>query len=310
MRRRRFVLLTLTTLLVFVCGSLLSQRHSTDTNGVFGAAVADSRTIDVMHSSGIETNQQQHQRRKPGPTIEAYVRPEFARQIRTLRPVILEAAQRHNREELSGMSNDEFAMVIALLMYNEHFGSLEEQVKPLRALTPIYQDLQVQANSTGVANLSVWPSNLRPSVALEILKDRVPIPGPTKFLTVPLEIHDSAIDLSRPIAQNNLYAAISQEIADPELAVEYLAANLERGVYRAHYEGVPVTWRALAAWHNQGIVAARDIRKNPVAASYVHRASSYLPAARRLIEAPTECRYHRCTLELGLAFELGWPEGR
>jgi hypothetical protein len=304
------VLLTLTTLLVFACGTLLPQWHGNATSALFGSVSAGSRSIEDTHSSAPAANQQQHQRRKPGPTIEAYVRPDFARLIRKLRPVIFEAAQRHNREELSGMSDDEFAMVMALLMYNEHFGQLEEQVKPLRALTPIYEDLQVQANSTGVANLSVWPSNLRPSVALEILKDRVPIPGPTKALTVPLEIYGSRIDLSKVIAQNDLYAAISEEIADPELAVEYLAANLERGVYRAHYEGVPVTWRALAAWHNQGIVAARDIRKNPVAASYVHRTSSYLPAARRFIETPTECRYHRCTLELGPAFEVGWLEGR
>ncbi len=92
------------------------------------------------------------------------------------------------------------------------------------------------------------------------------------------------------------------------MAVEYLAANLERGVYRANIEDVPVTWRALAAWHNQGIVNAHDIRNNPTASDYVRRTASYLPAARMLIATPTECHYLRCGI--GDAEEFGEDPSR
>jgi hypothetical protein len=68
--------------------------------------------------------------------------------------------------------------------------------------------------------------------------------------------------------------------------VEYLAANLERGLYRAQHEGVAVTWRTLAAWHNQGIVSPADIRANPTARDYIRRTEAYLATAQRLIASP------------------------
>lgn len=244
--------------------------------------------------------QQPAERRRPGPTIEPYIRPEFARQMRALRPLILDAAQRHNRRALSHMTDRDFAVVIAVLLYNENFGSLEEQVSPLRSLTPLYQDLQVRANEVGGANLSVWPSNLRPSVALEILRQQVPLPRAGGALTVPVRVAGSALRLSDYPSQAALYAAITQEIIRPEMAVEYLAANLERGLYRAELEGVPPTWRALAAWHNQGVVSAADLRANPTALDYVRRCSAYLPAARALIDTPP-CPPSRCRQGTGWA---------
>lgn len=233
--------------------------------------------------------------RAPAPAIEPYVRPEFARQMRALRPIILEAARRHNHPKLSQMSDRDFAVVIALLLYNENFGSLEEQVVPLRALTPFYQDLQLRANEVSGGNLSLWPANLRPSVALEILRHQVPVPNPTRVITEPVEVAGSRIDIDAYPSRSALYAAISLEIADPHLAVEYLAANVERGLYRAHFEGVPPTWRALAAWHNQGIVSPKDIRANPTARDYVRRTSAYLATARALIDTPP-CQYLRCKI--------------
>ncbi len=213
--------------------------------------------------------------------------------MRLLRPAILEAAERHNRPELSGMSDRQFAIVIAALLYNENFGSLEEQVRPLRALTPFYQDLQMRANEIGGGNLSVWPSNLRPSVALEILRHQVPVPGPTAVITRPVTVVGSQIDIDAYASQSDLYAALTEELINPRLAVEYLAANLERGLYRAQFEGVPVTWRTLAAWHNQGIVTPEDIQANPTARDYIRRTSAYLALARALIDMP-RCQYQRC----------------
>jgi hypothetical protein len=224
----------------------------------------------------------------PGPTIEPYVRPEVAAQMEVLRPVLLAAAARHNRPALSAMSDREFAEVLALLMYNEHNGWLEDEVEVLRVVTPVYEQAQVQVNQRlPGSNLSIWPTNLRPSVALEILRGEVPLPEATEVLTVPLEVHGSQIEPQHYASRGALLAAIAHEIEHDRLAVEYLAANLERGLYRAAYEQVPVSWRTLAAWHNQGIVQPAQVRANTNARTYVRRASAYLPLARSLLAAET-----------------------
>lgn len=228
--------------------------------------------------------------RPPRPTIEAFVRPDLARRMERLRPAILAAAQRHNRPELSGMTDREFAAAIAVVIYNENFGWLEEDIAPLRAFTPLYQDLQRRANeSLPGSNFSVWPTNLRPSVALEILEQQLPLAGSTT-ITIPVRVEGSRIDPAAYGDREALFAAITAEISQDDLAVAYLAANLERGLYRAASEGAPVSWRTLAGWHNQGLVDPRAIRANPTARDYVRRASAYLPLARALV-APRAPRW-------------------
>lgn len=224
--------------------------------------------------------------RAPAPAIEPYVRPDFAAEMRELREPILEAARRHNRPKLTGISDHDFAVLIALIMYNEHFGWFEERVTPVQALTPFYESLQRQTNEVGLSNLSLWPANIRPSVAAEILRGELPMPYADSMMRVPVEVFGSRIRPDAYSSDSQLYAAITAEISDPRLAVEYLAANLERGIYRARYEGVPVTWRALAAWHNQGIVAPEQIRANSTASDYVRRASAYFGTARALLDTP------------------------
>ncbi len=224
--------------------------------------------------------------RVPGPTIEPFVRPDLAVRMERLRPLILAAARRHNRPAYSGMSDHEFAAVIAVILYNENFGWLEDEVAPLRAVTPLYQDLQRHANTyLPGSNFSVWPANLRPSVALEILRHQLPL-DTTEVITVPVEVAGSKIDLTSFQSTPELFAAISAEISRDDMAVAYLAANLERGLYRAKIEEVPVSWRTLAAWHNQGLVDPRQIRTNPTARDYLRRASAYLPLARTLVHPP------------------------
>jgi hypothetical protein len=220
----------------------------------------------------------------PQLAIEPYVRPELAKRMQRLHPVILAAAADHNDPDLSGMSDQEFAEVMALVLYNEHNGWVEDAIEPLRFFTPFYQDLQVQVNQSGIgSNFSVWPTNLRPSVALEILRQEVPVPGSRRKITVPVTVEGSRITPDQYASDQHLLAAITTEISQDELAMEYLAANLARGVYRARFEGFAVSWRTLAAWHNQGIVNPEQIRDNPVASDYVRRASAYLPLARRFV---------------------------
>ncbi len=218
--------------------------------------------------------------------VEPYVPPALAERMDELHPVIMAAAERHNREALSQMSDAEFAEVLALLIYNEHNGWLEDEFEALRTFTPLYQHLQQQVNQRGMgSNFSVWPANLRPSVALEILQQQVPVPAPGGVITVPLTVEGSAIVPAEYDSSPALFAAITAEICEDELAVEYLAANLERGLYRAQYEDVTVTWQVLAAWHNQGIVHPDEVRANPYARTYIRRAAAYLPLAHRFVHS-------------------------
>jgi hypothetical protein len=119
-------------------------------------------------------------------------------------------------------------------------------------------------------------------VAVEILRQQLPISS-TATITVPVHVAGSHVQLAAYSSQEDLYAAVTAEISQDDLAVEYLAANLERGLYRAAHDGTPVSWRTLAAWHNQGIVDPQQIRTNLTASDYVRRASAYLPLARALV---------------------------
>jgi hypothetical protein len=282
--RRRLELLLLAALLAWGL-FFLPQHWRANAAASYATRIADRAERAAPHTLAV-TSQREADRRAPGPSIDPYVRPEFAAEMRALQPAILAAAQRHNRPELSHMSDYDFAVVIAQIMYNEHFGWFEEQVTPVQAITPLYEDLQRETNAAGLSDLSVWPANIRPSVAIEILRHQLPLPHSTSVLTVPVGVAGSRIDPQRYQSQAALYAAISKEISQPALAVEYLAANIERGLYRAQVEGVPVTWRTLAAWHNQGIVSPRDIRNNATASDYLRRCSAYLGKARALIDLP------------------------
>ncbi|WP_298819574.1 hypothetical protein [Chloroflexus sp.] len=225
---------------------------------------------------------------RPGPTIEPFVRPDFAARMRRLRDAMLAAAARHNHPQLSGLSDREFAVVMATILYNENFGWAEELAPSLRMVTPLYQVAQQYANLSGIGmNFSVWPANLRPSVAAEILSGEVPL-ADGRVLHVRLRVEGSQIDPSRYHSQPELFAAITAEISHDELAINYLAANLERGILRAAIENQPISWRTLAAWHNQGIVDPVAIRDNPTARDYVRRAAAYLPLARALFTSNSQ----------------------
>jgi len=278
-------LLILTLLLLVLYGSVrtvnYSRLHPTGvTTYLPQPALSQSSHTDIPARSGCRS----HPFAAPELLIEPYVRPDLAARMEALRPTILAAAARHNRPDLSGMSDTQFAEVIALLMYNEHNGWLEDEVEVLRVLTPFYEHAQVSVNSSGLgSNFSVWPSNLRPSVAQEILQQQVPVPAPTHVITIPLQVAGSSIVPENYTSQEELFAAITREISRDDLAIEYLAANLERGMYRARFENIPVSWRTLAAWHNQGIVQPQQVRANATATAYIQRTSAYLPVAYQLI---------------------------
>lgn len=266
---------------------LPSQGHALVTTP--DAAAADRPAAPTAATSRYHGSRP-NRARTPGSSIDPYVRPDMAQRMQQLRPIILVAARRHNRPALSGMGDQEFAAIIATILYNENFGWVEDNIALLRAFTPLYQDLQRQANESPLgSNFSVWPANLRPSVALEILRHELPISG-TQAISVPVQVAGSQINCDAYTSQEELYAAITAEISQDNMAIEYLAANLERGLYRSADEGTPVSWRTLAAWHNQGIVSPQAIQASPTARDYVRRAAAYLPTARNLVRKPAPDR--------------------
>ena len=181
------------------------------------------------------------------------------------------------------MSDREFAAVIALILYNEHVRRAEELVPLLQLATPGYQDLQRIVNQSGVGtNFSIWPANLRPAVAAEIRRGEIPLADGSQ-LSFPQTIAGSRLELSAVRDESALYRQLSIEIADPQLAVEYLAANLARGARRARHEGFAVDWRVLAAWHNRGLVDPAVFLRDPAAAHYLQRAAAYRELAERLV---------------------------
>jgi hypothetical protein len=283
MKNSKRAALTVFLLIALVIGIILQQRH---------ALAMPLSANTVPYPSDQERSGSAAKPKSVRPTVVAHVRPDLMQRMRHLRPEILSAAARHNRPELSGMSTTEFAVVIATIIYNENFGWLEDDIAPLRPFTPLYQDLQRRANTQiGGSNFSVWPANLRPSVALEILRQELPL-ADQRTVFVPVQVAGSTIEPERFGSQDALYAAITAEISRDDLAIAYLAANLERGLYRAALEDVPINWRTLAAWHNQGIVDPRQYRANATSRDYVRRAAAYLSVARDLIERQWVMREH------------------
>lgn len=225
-----------------------------------------------------------------------YLDQAFELEMQRLRPALLTSAARHNRPELTGMSDEEFAVVMAAQIYFECNAVLADRSTVGRLVTPIYQDAQVVANSLGMGNFSVWPTNLRPSVALSLLRGEMPyidINDEPAYELRPIVITGSKLQpaMARWSDWEPSLSAVAAEIADPELAIEYLAANFEIASYRAAFDWTPVSWITFAAWHNQGLVGPDLIAFNPQLQRVLPAIEGYLPVAQRLIYLPPDAPY-------------------
>jgi hypothetical protein len=224
---------------------------------------------------------------------DPYVDPAFELTMLRLRPAIVASAARHNRRAVTGISDDQFAVVLAAQLYFEYNSTLATRNGLGRAITPIYQEAQEVANVVGMGNFSVWPANLRPSVAASLLRGEMPYITASNVHTarlIPLTIHGSRLQAlmrqRHPGEWEPSESVITEEIARPELAVEYLAANFEVASYRAQFDWAPVSWMTFAAWHNQGVVSPASIAANGQLAQVLPTIETYLPAAMRLVYVP------------------------
>ncbi len=227
-----------------------------------------------------------HSMPAPQLAIVPYVRPTLAMQMLSWQPTIQAAAAHYYDPRVCELDQASFARLIAVIIYNEQNGWFEDMVEPVRPFRPAYEHAQVMLNRhVAGSNYSVWPTNLRPSVALEVVRGEVPIPHAPGIMTTTLRVARSQIHPAHFSNMDHLYAALNEEISDAPIAIEYLAANLVRGCYRARYEGVPQSWRTLAAWHNQGIVQPTQISQSGWAQDYLRRAGAYIPTAHALLQA-------------------------
>src|SRR5439155_13960192 len=97
--------------------------------------------------------------------------------MQQFRPTILQSAARHNHRTLSGMDDRQLAVVLAAMLYLENNSALNDRPALGRAVTPLYEHLQTVVNSLGLGtNFSIRPSNLRPTIAIDLLNGRVPLP--------------------------------------------------------------------------------------------------------------------------------------
>ena len=205
-----------------------------------------------------------------------YVRPSIAHKVFLQRQNILQLAHRHNHPQITHYDDSEFAAIMITILYTEQLGWLEDVFPGIRPITPFYQDAQVVSNQWFGTNFSVWPANLRPSVVDEILDADVPGVG---HVDLPLNIPSP---FNTPRYANFL-------ASDSDYAFELLAANLERGIIRAHAESVPVTWQTLLAWHNAGLVNPTQIAANHSLQHYLYRATFYREPAIALYRDDTFC---------------------
>src|SRR5262245_20858980 len=118
------ILLLNVTALVFTQWSLFAaeQRPAEDVASLVGGGVLD---YDLME-------------RWAHPTIVPYISPPFEQEMLQLKPTILAAAARHNVAELSKLDDQEFAVILAQILYSERVGWLDARFAIFRPLQPAF----------------------------------------------------------------------------------------------------------------------------------------------------------------------------
>ena len=228
---------------------------------------------------------------------DPYVDRAFEVQMMRLRPTILASAQRHNRRAVTGLRDEEFAVLLAAQLYFEYNSTLATRDGLARVVTPLYQEAQDVANTVGIGDFSVWPANLRPSVAASLLRGEMPYinaDNEPAVQTIPLQIagsrlqalmHERAASDWQPSASD-----VAAEISQPALAIEYLAANFEVASYRAEFDWTPISWMTFGAWHNQGVVSPMHLAANGQLGHVLPTIETYIPAAMRLVYVPLQAQ--------------------
>ena len=192
------------------------------------------------------------------------------------REVLLSSAERHGVP----------AHVLAAVVYNEMLGQerrfLSQVIPGDDAVARAVRESllgwhfltlkQAQWSVKGVlalfgANTTVGPTGIRVSVGREIQAE-------SGVVSVRYRAHGL---MERP--------SLVLDLASPASAIEYLAANLERGVRRAGSEQAG-DWTVCARWHNTGLTADRpDVPRRvwDKGTRYVDRVEGFMPEMTAMI---------------------------
>jgi len=191
--------------------------------------------------------------------------------IAELRPYILDSARNHNTS-LTNMDDNSFAALMAAILHWE--GKLNGNGKPQGTIGDAFDPntssqwhdaakelggaLMVGGQSYGIANIRI-------DVAMQILQGQIPgIPG--TFCYQIAGGYDSN-SLNWASFWSGVFGSwmppeqvLYYQLAQPEISLEYLAANLQRGADRINAKGYEASIFNLASWHNQGVQTPEFIK--------------------------------------------------
>jgi RHS repeat-associated protein len=195
------------------------------------------------------------------------------------KPDILASARRHNTIQ-TNMDDDSFASLMTVILHWE--GRLPGNAKPpadqrrdqLGDLAAIIADYDA---STGIANI-------RSSVALQILEGKIPgiegtfcyeIEGGSSYVSLIMasSLGSSYGYMHNAYSTSNYGKILFYELQKPQISLEYLAANLQRGADRITALGFKASVFNLATWHNEGIQTPAELSdrsRGPKARSYAN----------------------------------------
>ena len=210
--------------------------------------------------------------------------------IGRLKNDILGCAARHNTIK-TNMDDDAFAALMTAILHIE--GKL-----PGNGKTPADQqrDRDNDFYATFGFNGSSGVAKISQSVAIQILRGEIPgMPGKYCYSIAGgypeagafAQIGGAACD-SRG-CWDARFIPVASELAHPELSLEYLAANLERGADRVNTLGYQASVFNLAAWHNAGVQTPQEFSQppnGPKGASYGNVTLSLMPTAMRILGRP------------------------
>ncbi len=170
-------------------------------------------------------------------TANIYWPPDEIASIKALLPAIKRSAQLHNPPN-SNLDDTAFAALMITALHWE--GRLPGNAKPRTLNNWLHDTGSDLATAGGLWDGSTGIANIRPSVALELRQEGYKIQGSSYAEDI-----IAACEVSP-------FQFLAFELQIPEVSIEYLAANLERGVYRVRAQGLEPSAFNLAAWLNTG----------------------------------------------------------
>jgi len=164
--------------------------------------------------------------------------------IKGLLPAIRRSTQLHNPSN-SNLDDASFAALMITILHFE--GRLPGNAKPNTFGNWLSDEGSDFATFVGVWNGTTGIANVRPSVAFELHQEGYSIEGSGYSA-------DGLICRTSPRNPRiNPLQLLGIELQISTISIEYLAANLERGINRVRAEGLEPSAFNLAAWHNSGV---------------------------------------------------------